>query len=86
MTTLREADMTETAEKKRHVKRPTFKEIRQREQGKYETMMQELADEVNALKAQLDAEREALSAACETLAAIRGSWLAALRYRWKGEA
>ena len=39
--------------------------------------MQELADEVNALKEQLDAERE-------TLAKIRGSWLTALRYRFKG--
>ena len=67
----------EVKPKRARANRKTFQEVRQSEQAKYEALMQELADEVNALKEQLDAERE-------TLAKVRGSWLTALRYRFKG--
>lgn len=67
----------EVKPKRARAKRKTFQQVRLAEQAKYEALMQELADEVNALKEQLDAERE-------TLAKIRGSWLTALRYRFKG--
>ncbi len=59
-------------------KRKSFKEVRESERARYEPLMQELADEINKLRDELDAERA-------TLATIRGSWLAALRYRLKGE-
>lgn len=47
-------------------------------QERYENNLRDLADEVNALKAQLDAERAALTE-------INGSWLAALRYKLSGK-
>lgn len=59
-------------------KRKSFREVRESERARYEPLMQELADEINKLRDELDAERA-------TLATIRGSWLAALRYRLKGE-
>lgn len=59
-------------------KRKSFREVRESERARYEPLMQELADEINKLRDELDAERA-------TLATIRGSWLAALRYRFKGE-
>lgn len=64
--------------KRARAKRKTFNQVRAAEQAKYDALMQELADEVNALKEQLDAERA-------TLCAIRGSWITALRYCFKGE-
>ena len=67
----------EVKPKRTRNKRKTFQQVRLAEQEKYEALMQELADEVNALKEQLDTKRE-------TLAAIRASWLTALRYRFKG--
>lgn len=69
---------TPKAHRKYRIQRPTFEQVRESERAKYEALMKELADEVNALKAQLDAERAAL-------AEIRGSWLATLRYKFRGE-
>ena len=69
----------ETKGRKHKIQRPTFEQVRQSEREKYETLLKELADEVNALKEQLDAERS-------MLAEIRGSWLATLRYKFRGEA
>lgn len=64
--------------RRQRAKRKTFREVRESERARYEPLMQELADEINKLRDELDAERA-------TLATIRGSWLAALRYRFKGE-
>ena len=62
---------------KPRAKRKTFKQVRAAEQVKYEAMLAELANEVNALKEQLDAERA-------TLQAIRDSLFTALKYYSKG--
>jgi hypothetical protein len=64
--------------RRQRAKRKTFREVRESERARYEPLMQELADEINKLRDELEAERE-------TLATIRGSWLAALRYWAKGE-
>jgi len=64
--------------RRQRTKRKTFREVRESERARYEPLMQELADEINKLRDELEAERE-------TLATIRGSWLAALRYWFKGE-
>jgi hypothetical protein len=64
--------------RRQRAKRKTFREVRESERARYEPLMQELADEINKLRDELEAERE-------TLATIRGSWLAALRYWFKGE-
>lgn len=70
--------MEPTMNRRQRAKRKTFREVRESERARYEPLMQELADEINKLRDELDAERE-------TLATIRGSWLAALRYWFKGE-
>ena len=70
--------MEPTMNRRQRAKRKTFREVREFERARYEPLMQELADEINKLRDELEAERE-------TLATIRGSWLAALRYRFKGE-
>lgn len=70
--------MEPTMNRRQRAKRKSFKEVRESERARYEPLMQELADEINKLRDELDAERE-------TLATIRGSWLAALRYWFKGE-
>ena len=70
---------------KKRAKRKTFKEVRAAErdaviQGQrayYEPLMQELADEINKLRDELDAERA-------VLAEVRGSWITALKYCFKG--
>lgn len=79
-TTTETLPITMEPEMKRHprTKRKTFREVRESERARYEPLMQELAEEINKLRDELDAERA-------TLATIRGSWLAALRYRIKGE-
>ena len=64
--------------KPKRAKRKSFKEVRESERSRYEPLMQELADEINKLRDELEAERE-------TLSKVRGSWLAALRYWAKGE-
>ena len=46
--------MTTTPTKKPRTKRATFAQIRDGERAKYEPLMQELADEINALREQLD--------------------------------
>ena len=70
--------MEPTMNRRQRAKRKTFREVREFERARYEPLMQELADEINKLRDELEAERE-------TLATIRGSWLAALRYWFKGE-
>ena len=70
--------MEPTMNRRQRAKRKTFREVRESERARYEPLMQELADEINKLRDELEAERE-------TLATIRGSWLAALRYWFKGE-
>ena len=70
---------------KKRAKRKTFKEVRAAErdavvQGQrayYEPLMQELADEINKLRDELDAERA-------TLTAIRGSLFTAIKFYSKG--
>jgi hypothetical protein len=57
--------------------RPTFEQVRQQEREHYEPLMQELANEINALRDELEAARE-------TLSAVRGSWITGLRYYFKG--
>ena len=69
--------MTTTPTKKPRTKRATFAQIREGERAKYEPLMQELADEINALREQLEAERA-------TLSAIRESLYSAVVYRFKG--
>jgi hypothetical protein len=81
MTTTTEAlpiTMEPEMNRRQRAKRKTFREVRESERARYEPLMQELADEINKLRDELEAERE-------TLATIRGSWLAALRYWAKGE-
>ena len=81
MTTTTEAlpiTMEPEMNRRQRAKRKTFREVRESERARYEPIMQELADEINKLRDELEAERE-------TLATIRGSWLAALRYWAKGE-
>lgn len=81
MTTTTEAlpiTMEPEMNRRQRAKRKTFREVRESERARYEPLMQELADEINKLRDELEAERE-------TLATIRGSWLAALRYWFKGE-
>ena len=73
--------------KKPRAKRKTFKEVRAAErdavvQGQrayYEPLMAELADEINKLRDELDAERA-------VLAEIRGSMLFAIKYHLRGAA
>ena len=80
MTTTTEAlpiTMEPEMNRRQRAKRKTFREVRESERARYEPLMQELADEINKLRDELEAERE-------TLATIRGSWLAALRYWFKG--
>ena len=70
---------------KKRAKRKTFKEVRAAErdavvQGQrayYEPLMAELADEINKLRDELDAERA-------TLTAIRGSLFTAIKFYSKG--
>ena len=81
MTTTTEAlpiTMEPEMNRRQRAKRKTFREVRESERARYEPLMQELADEINKLRDELEAERE-------TLATIRGSWLAALRYWFMGE-
>lgn len=70
--------MEPTMNRRQRAKRKTFREVREFERARYEPLMQELADEINKLRDELEAERE-------TLSKVRGSWLAALRYWFKGE-
>lgn len=73
--------------KKPRAKRKTFKEVRAAErdaviQGQrayYEPLMQELAEEINKLRDELDAERA-------LLAEVRGSLLSAIKYHFRGHA
>lgn len=58
-------------------KRKSFREVRESERARYEPLMQELADEINKLRDELDAERA-------TLATIRGSLLSAIKYHFRG--
>ena len=69
--------MTTTPTKKPRTKRQTFDEVRASERARYEPLMQELADEINALREQLEAERA-------TLNAIRESMYSAMVYHFKG--
>lgn len=62
-----------TAPKKRSAPRLSHAEIIHAQQAVYEPQLQTLADEINALRDELDTARE-------TLAKVEGSWLAALRY------
>lgn len=80
MTTTESLPITMEPDMKRRprTKRLSFKEVRESERARYEPLMQELADEINKLRDELDAERA-------VLAAVRGSWLTALRYWFKGE-
>lgn len=72
---------------KARAKRKTFKEVRTAEreavvQGQrayYEPLMAELAEEINKLREELDAERA-------LLAEIRGSMLFAIKYHLRGAA
>ena len=72
---------------KPRAKRKTFKEVRTAEreavvQGQrayYEPLMAELAEEINKLREELDAERA-------VLAKIRGSMLFAFKYHLRGAA
>ena len=72
---------------KKRAKRKTFKEVRAAErdavvQGQrayYEPLMQELADEINKLRDELEQERA-------LLAEIRGSMLFAIKYHLRGAA
>jgi signal transduction histidine kinase len=62
---------------KPRAKRKTFAQVRKEEHAKYEGLMQELADEINALREQLESERA-------TLKTIRKSLYSAVTYRFKG--
>ena len=72
---------------KKRAKRKTFKEVRAAErdavvQGQrayYEPLMQELAEEINKLRDELEQERA-------LLAEIRGSMLFAIKYHLRGAA
>lgn len=64
--------MTNTT-KKRTAPRLSHADIIQAQQAVYEPQLQTLADEINALRDELDTARA-------TLAKVKGSWLAALRY------
>lgn len=71
---------------KSRAKRRTFKDVRtsereaavQEQRDYYEPKLQELAEEIGLLQGELEAHRE-------TLEAVRGSWITALRYWAKGE-
>lgn len=71
---------------KPRAKRKTFKEVRTAEreavvQGQrayYEPLMQELAEEINKLREELDAERA-------VLAEVRGSLVYAVKYHFRGQ-
>jgi hypothetical protein len=75
---------TETA--KSRAKRRTFKDVRtsereaavQEQRDYYEPKLQVLAEEINLMQ-------EALRTQRQTLEAIQGSWITALRYWAKGE-
>ena len=72
---------------KARAKRKTFKEVRTAEreavvQGQrayYEPLMAELAEEINKLREELDAERA-------VLAKVRGSLVTAIKYHLRGAA
>ncbi len=64
--------------KKRLAPRPTHAQIAQAQRDHYEPQLQTLAEEINALRDELDAARA-------TLAKVRGSWVYALQYRATGK-
>lgn len=68
---------TTTAPKKRTAQRLTHADIIHAQQAVYEPQLQTLAEEINALRDELDTARE-------TLAKVEGSWITALRYWAKG--
>ena len=62
---------------KPRAKRRTFKEVREGQHAYYEPKLRELAEEINLMQGVLHEQRE-------TLRAVRGSWITALRYWAKG--
>jgi hypothetical protein len=64
---------TVPAAKKRLAPRPTHAQIAQAQRDHYEPQLQTLAEEINALRDELDAARA-------TLAKVRGSWVYAVQY------
>ena len=69
--------MTDTP-KKRSAPRLSHAEIIQAQKAYYEPQLQTLAEEINALRDELDAARA-------TLAKVRKSWVYAVQYWAKGE-
>lgn len=66
-----------TTPKKRTAPRLSHADIIHAQQAVYEPQLQTLAEEINALRDELDAARA-------TLAKVEGSWITALRYWAKG--